>query len=78
MNNGIVLNIFDDPKMSERQFVVIGEYVYARGRVEEFGLTKNNEYKVLDTNGFDLIKVTKDNGEEDWFSVEYFSIYECA
>lgn len=78
MNNGVVLNIFDDPKMSERQFVCVGEYVYARGRAEEFGLTKNNEYKVLDTNGFDLIKVTKDDGEEDWFSVEYFSIYECA
>lgn len=72
----VILNLFDDPKLSEREFVTEGDFVYARGRAEEFDLTKNKKYEILDTNGYELIKVMKNSGEPDWFSVEYFSKYE--
>lgn len=78
VNRRVILNIFDDPKMSERQIVSVGDCVFASKFAEEFGLTKNNKYKILDTNGHDLIEVIKNDGKREWFTVEFFSIYEYA
>lgn len=72
----VVLNLFDDPKLSERELAGVGDYVYAKSRGEEFNLTKNKKYEVLFTNGYDMILIVNDKSQEDWYSVEYFSIYE--
>ncbi|MCD7996461.1 MAG: hypothetical protein LUH21_04425 [Clostridiales bacterium] len=68
----VILNRFDDPKLSECDYAEVGDYVYARGSGEEFGLTKNKLYQILKTS-FDSILVETDNGTDEWFSVEYFS-----
>lgn len=72
----IVLNMFDDPFMGGREYTTVGNFVYGRIRGEEFYITKNKKYKILDSNGYDLIKVKNDKDIEDWYSVEYFSNYE--
>lgn len=58
MSKEVILNLFDDPKLCEREYVSVGESVYASGRAEEFGLTKNRKYEILDTNGYELIKIS--------------------
>lgn len=68
----VLLNRFDDPKLSELEYVDVGNYVYATASAEEYGLTKNKLYEIIDTNGFDAVLVMTDKGTKQWFSVEYF------
>lgn len=74
----VVLNFYEDPRVSEREIAYIGDYVYARSHGEEFFLTKNKKYQILDTNGIDMVLIKNDKNIEDWYSVEYFSNYELT
>jgi len=68
----VLLNKFDDPRISECDYAEVGDYVYAKAKGEEFGVTHNNLYKILEI-GPDLVFIEKDNGSKEWFSIEYFS-----
>jgi hypothetical protein len=75
--NAVVdLNIFYDDFLYEPEYVSVGDNVYGRPNGEEFNISKNKVYKILDTNGFDLVKVLNDNNDEDWYSIEFFNNYE--
>lgn len=51
--------------------VTIGGTVIASPHAEDFGLTAYKEYKILGYDG-DSIKIKKDDGKEDWFSIDFF------
>lgn len=68
----VVLNLFDNPK-NEHDVAEVGSYVYAKEAAEEYGFVKNNLYEILDTNGFDAVRVMNAEGKILDMSVEYFS-----
>ena len=72
MNKRVLLNRFEDPRLSEFEYADVGNYVYATAFAEEYGLIKNKLYEIIDTNGFDAVQVITDEGVKQWFSVEYF------
>lgn len=72
MNKYVILNQYEDPKLSEAITVGIGDKVFATEFAEEFGLIANKLYEILDNDGRDLIYVKTDTGKKEWFSVEYF------
>lgn len=69
----VLLNKFDDPRISECIWVDKGSIIKGRCNGEEFYITEGNEYEVLDTNGIDCVLVKNDIGEIDMYSVEYFN-----
>ena len=72
----VLLNQYDDPKMSECVFVGKGDKVFATRGAEEWGFTEGQEYEIQDIScGYLVMK--NDNGEVDHYSVEYFSNYKC-
>ena len=72
----ILLNRFDDPRLSERIFVGKGDKVFAVASVEEFGFTVGKEYEVQDVSQFEYLVMKNDEGEIEEYSVEYFSKFE--
>lgn len=69
----VLLNKFDDPRVSECIWVDKGAKVRGRCNAEEFHITEGKLYKVLGTNCIDCILIENDIGEIDMYSVEYFS-----
>lgn len=67
-----ILNYWDDPRLSEQILVQRGDMIKAREYGEEFDLTVNKEYEVLDVNSIDLITIKNDKGVVDIYTVEYF------
>lgn len=70
----ILLNQFDDPKISECVFVGKGDKVFATMAAEEWGFTEGKEYEIQNISGEYLI-MKNDYGEIDSYSTEYFRNY---
>lgn len=70
----ILLNQWDDPRLSEQVWVGKGDKVYANYGAEEFGFTVGKEYIIQGIDG-DLV-MENDSGEIDGYSSEYFTNYE--
>lgn len=69
----VLLNRFDNPRISECIWIDKGDKVRGRCNGEEFYITEGKSYEVLDTNGIDCVLVENDIGEKDFYSVEYFN-----
>jgi hypothetical protein len=69
----ILLNGYEDPRMSERIFVGKGDMVFAKESVEEFGFTPGNQYEIQGVDPFGYLVMKNDKGETDEYSTEYFS-----
>jgi hypothetical protein len=67
-----ILNYFDDPKMSKMILVGEGDKVTAGPNNEEFNLTEDKEYEVLEVNSDNLITIVNDAGKTDIYTVECF------
>ena len=71
----ILLNKYDNPKMSERIYVKKGDKVFANFRAEEWGFTVGNEYEIQDVTVYGYLKMINDIGETSIYTVEYFQKY---
>lgn len=71
----VLLNRFDDPRLSEQVFVGKGDKVFANRGAVEYGFTLANEYEVQDVSPFGYLKMKNDKGEIDEYTVEYFQKY---
>lgn len=68
----ILLNQFDNPRLSEQVFVGKGDKVYANQGAEEYGFTVAKEYEIKDISPFGYLTMENDKGEIDDYTVEYF------
>ena len=68
----IILNQFSDPKLSECDYVGVGDIVYAHKSGEEFNLTTGKGYEILKIVHTDSVFIKNDLGEIDEYTVEYF------
>lgn len=68
----VLLNEFDNPKLSECIYVGKGDKVFASQGSEEYGFTVGDEYEIQDISPFGYLKMKNDNGKIDEYSVEYF------
>lgn len=68
----VLLNKFDNPRISECIWVGDGDVVKGRCNAEEFNITEGKEYVVIGINDIDCIYIMNDVGEIDLYSVEYF------
>lgn len=68
----LLLNQFDNPKLSEQQFVGEGDVVFATNSADEFNLTPGKEYEIQGVTMDGYLLVENDKGEVDAYSVEYF------
>lgn len=68
----VLLNRFDDPKLSEQIFIGKGDMVFAKHGAEEFGFTVGQEYEVQGVDQFGDLVMKNDKGEQDSYTVEYF------
>ena len=59
-------------KVTKTEVIELQEYEEANEHAEDFNLTAGQKYKVL---GFDrdCIKVKNDLGNEEWYSLDYFT-----
>lgn len=74
----IILNEWEDPKLSEVVYVGKGDYVYASQSVVEYGFTKNKKYKILGIVDYEYLRIKNDKGIIDDYSTEYFNSYESV
>lgn len=72
----VLLNKWDDPKMSECVWVGKGDKVFATFGATEWGFTEGKEYEIQGIDFGDLIMIN-DKGQTDTYTVEYFSNYRC-
>lgn len=72
----ILLNQWNDPKLSERIWVGKGDKVYANYGAEEFGFTVGKEYEIQGVNPYGYLTMINDNGEIDEYTTEYFQEYQ--
>ncbi|PVC74958.1 hypothetical protein C2I27_03470 [Priestia megaterium] len=72
----VLLNRFDNPRISEQVFVGKGSKVFANKGAEEYGFTVGKEYKVKDISPLGYLVMTNDNGETDEYTVEYFQQFQ--
>ena len=72
----ILLNEYEDPKLSECVYVGIGDEVYANDGAVEYGFNKHKKYVIKDVQLCGYLKLTNDIGITDWYTTEYFSDYE--
>lgn len=68
----ILLNQWDDPKLSECIYVGKGDKVFAKFSVEEYGFTPGKEYEIQDVSMFGYLKMKNDKGEINEYSTDYF------
>jgi len=71
----ILLNQFDNPRISDQVFVGKGDKVFASRSAEEFGFKAGNEYEIQDVNVLGYLKMENDEGVVDEYTVEYFQKY---
>ena len=71
----ILLNEWDDPKLSECVYVGKGDKVYASRQAEDWGFTPNKLYTIEDVSIFGYLKMRNDKGEVAEYSTEYFQHY---
>lgn len=70
----VLLNKWDNPKISECIWVGKGDKVFATNGASEWGFTECKEYEIEDIWYGDLV-MKNDNDEKDVYSVEYFTNY---
>ena len=68
----ILLNRYDNPRLSDQVFVGRGDTVYASISSEEYGFTYGKEYIVQDVSPFGYLAMKNDTGEIDEYTVEHF------
>lgn len=74
----ILLNEWEDPRLSECKYVGKGDKVFANNGAVEYGFTKNQEYEILEVNICGYLKMRNDKGEIDEYTTEYFGKYHTA
>lgn len=72
----ILLNQFENPRLSEMIFVGKGDKVYANDGAEEYGFTVGKQYDIHDISIFGYLVMKNDKGEVDEYTVEYFQKYQ--
>lgn len=68
----ILLNRYDNPRLSDQVFVGKGDKVIAGNGAKEYGFTVGKEYEIKSITPFGYIEMTNDKGEVDDYTVEYF------
>lgn len=68
----VLLNRFDNPRVSEQVFVGKGSRVFANKGAEEYGFTVGKEYEIESVSPFGYLVITNDKGETEEYTVEYF------
>ena len=68
----ILLNQFDNPRLSDQVFVGKGDSVYAGRGAEEYGFTHGKKYVIQDVSPFGFLTMENDSGEVEEYTVEYF------
>lgn len=71
----VLLNQFDNPRLSEQVFVGKGDKVFAGYGAEEYGFTVGKEYEVQGLSPFGYLVMKNDQGELEEYTVEYFQNY---
>lgn len=71
----ILLNRFDDPRLSEQYFVGKGDKVFAGRGAEEYGFTVGKEYDIQGISSLCYLTMKNDAGEVEDYTVEYFKRY---
>ena len=72
----ILLNRFDNPRLSEQIFVGKGDKVFANQGAEEYGFTVGKEYEVQGVSPFGYLKMKNNEGQMEEYTVEYFQRYQ--
>lgn len=72
----VLLNRFDDPKLSKQIFVGKGDRVYAANSAEEYGFIPGNSYEILGISQGSYLLMQNEDGATDEYSVEYFQKHE--
>ena len=67
-----ILNWFDDPRLSEVEKVEKGDRV--KSVVNDFNLTEDKEYEVIEVNSPTMITIMNDANKFDIYTVEYFKL----
>ncbi|ARC67299.1 hypothetical protein B14_200088 (plasmid) [Bacillus licheniformis] len=68
----ILLNRFEDPRLSEQIYIGKGDKVYANKRAEEYGFTTGKKYEVQGVSPFGYLIMKNNNGDIDEYTVEFF------
>lgn len=65
-----IMNYFNDPKLSG----IVAAYKYDKviSNTDEFYLTKDKEYEIIEVNNPTMISIVNDIGEKEIYSVENF------
>lgn len=71
----LLLNRFDDPKLSGCVYVGKGDYVFAGHGADEFGFTVGEKYEIQDISPFGYLVMKNDAGEIEEYTVELFQEY---
>ena len=65
-----ILNIYDDPRISEQEKVTIGSLV--KSITDDFDIVKDKLYKIVDVNAINVISIENELGITQMYSVEWF------
>lgn len=68
----LLLNRFNNPRLSEMIYVGKGDNVYANQGAEEYGFTVGKMYDIQGVSSDGYLQMKNDKGEIDEYSVEYF------
>lgn len=71
----VLLNRYDNPRLSDQIFVGKGDTVFAGHAAKEYGFTVGSEYKIKSVDAFGYLTMENDKGEVDEYTVEYFQKY---
>lgn len=74
----IMLNQYDNPRLSEQIFVGKGDKVFAGSGSEEYGFTVNKEYEIKGVSHSLYLVMENDAGEVDEYTVEYFQRHQTV
>ena len=72
----ILLNEWDDPRISECIYVGKGDKVFAGAGAVEWGFTYGKEYEIQDVSMFGYLVMKNDEGIVDEYTTEYFTHYQ--
>lgn len=71
----VLLNRYNNPRLSEQIFVGKGDKVFAGWGAEEYGFTVGNEYEIQGVSESMYLVMKNDNGDIEEYTVEFFRRY---
>jgi hypothetical protein len=68
----ILLNQWDNPRLSDQIFAGKGDTVFACESAKEWGFIPDKEYEIQDTKFGEYLIMKNEDGKIDEYSTEYF------